>query len=459
MKTKIAKKIFIFLLVFPLYLLAFEPAINLKFYKEIIPTDSKTDIFRIILDSDIYDSADDKLRNIRILNAQGKEIPFSTEILRETRSITLTESVSAKIANANKNGNTLELIVELPSLNKMHKITELQIYTPSKNFEKSVRIETSNDNINWEFLTASESIFDYSEFVPLSKTNINLPAHPPKLYYKLIIANFAEGKQSPRIELINEKRAGNDFSSIEKISINTELLKIDSIFFMVSKEQNSTDEEKNFEYKAVEFKTEEKQDHTEVIFSTRKEPLNEVILETDSANFARNCVVLAGEDGKNWELISQNQKIYSIYTSSFKSSNMQIELDGSRHRYYKISILNNDSPPIKVSGIKLYGYAHVLNFFASEFKNNSELKVYYGGNNAAPPKYDTEELIGKMKNPKISFVNTSPQKNNSQYSTKIRAKNFFENKILFYGALVLMLLCLTVIIYKSFKKIDALPPS
>ena len=455
MNLRHVKLISLLILFSSIRLISFEPAKNLKFFKEITdPTPgANADIFRILLDSDVYDVADDSFNNIRLLNAKGSEVPFSIDLLRKTENAITTECVTAKIAKVNKTENVLELIITMPESTKDRKeISGVKIETPSKNFEKEVSIEFSDDCENWSPLAQKESIFDYSEFIPVSKKTLSFPKQKAKNYYRLRIANFAEDKKSPRIELINEKRTGLDFSSIEKIVINKEFLKIDSISFFVETEEKTFTTEEKIQYKALDFKTQENNNNTEILFSTRREPLQELILKTNSANFARTCSIFGSNDGKNWEPLSSGEKIYSIETSSYKDSKLKLNLRG-RYRYYKILISNHNSPPIQVSGVELYGYVHTLNIISSEFETGKQAFLYYGGNNVPAPSYDTREIIEQMKNPSYKILTLSEEKTNTLFSGKT---SIFENKVFFYTAVIFMIICLSAVIYKSLKKVDTI---
>ncbi|HCE42325.1 MAG TPA: hypothetical protein DET40_02105 [Lentisphaeria bacterium] len=428
---------------------------DFRYFKPIPKTEESTDVLRIILDSDTYDATSANYSDIRIFNSKGMEIPFITsfDLINETKteySYNTAEIVSLKKLNDNR----LDICIEIPG-KKQNVVSGLTIKTASRNFEKQVSVEASSDMSDWKPVCHGQVIFDYSEVTPLSNSTVKFNGTPMK-YFRITIANFTENRKSPRTEIVNEKRQGGDFSRIEKMTINTEHLKIDEIGFLIKSEKVISTKARTQEIPITGFTVKEEQNKTEITFSTRREPMESVTLETSSMNFSRNCSVSSSEDGKGWQPLSMGAKLTRIDIGGYKESNLSIPLE-ARFRNYRITIINGDAPPLKFTGAKAYGTVRFLELINSKDASADGLSVYYGGTEIPFPSYDIEEILGKLKNP--SFLKLAPgaQQENPAYKPGPRCSSLLNSRTFFTAIVVLMVLILSLTLFKSFKKIESIP--
>ncbi|MFA6568447.1 MAG: hypothetical protein WCS96_09565 [Victivallales bacterium] len=426
---------------------------NLHFMKN-VTSGKDSDILRVPLDSEIYDSVSANFADMRLTDGKNAETPFIVK--QDTVSETQITQVyhSAKIISLTRHDdNRIGICVEIPGDNR--DITGLVLKTPSKNFEKQAGVYGSSDMKEWKAMAEDQSIFDYSEVVGLSNTTLKFSS-PGFKYYKISIANFAENRRSPGSELITEKRQGGDFSRIEKLTINTEPLKIDEIGFLTKSEKKIIRKNRTREYPVSEFSCRDGKDETEIFISTKKEPLTLFSLETESNNFSRAVSVDGGNDKKNWLNLAGGGKITKIDISGYRETKLDISIPESRFKHYRIRISNGNAPPVKFSATRASGNIYCLELINP--KTSGDLSVYYGGAKIPLPSYDIKEILDKLKNPSYSEIKPGGQKENPLYKPAGGNQPFLDSRILFTSIIVLMVAILGWILYKGFRKIDTMDP-
>ncbi len=426
---------------------------NLRYMKN-VPSGKDSDILKIVLDSEIYDSVSANFADLRLTDGKNVETPFivKQDTVDETRITDVYHS--AKILSLSKpDANRIDICVEI--LGDNPDISGLSLHTPMKNFEKKADVYASSDMKEWKKIAEDQPIFDYSEIVGLSNTTLRFTGSGFQ-YYKISIANFSENRKSPRSELITEKRQGGDFSQIEKLTINTEPLKIYEICYLTRSENKIVRKYRTQEYPVTDFSCKDGKDDTEILISIKKEPLTLFTLETESNNFSRTVSVDGSNDRKDWQKLSGSQKITKIDISGYRESDLNISIPESRFKHYRIKISNGNAPPVKFSAVHASGNIYCLELINP--KTSGGLSVYYGGTEIPLPTYDIKEILDKLKNPSYSEIKPGEQKENPLYKPTGKNRMFLDSKILFTSIIVLMVLILGWVLYKGFKKIDTMNP-
>ncbi|MCX6983830.1 MAG: DUF3999 family protein [Lentisphaerae bacterium] len=290
----VAFPILIFILTSPA-VSAVGTADNLRHMKN-APDGKDSDIIRIILDSEIYDSVSADFADIRLTDGKKNETPFIVRLdtVNETQ-ITDIYHPAKIISLTRHDDHRIDICVEIPENSR--DITGLVLKTPSKNFEKLVDVYGSSNMKTWKTMAEDQGIFDYSEVVALSNTTIRFSGTGFK-YYNISISNFTEERKSPRSELI--------------------------------------------------------------LISTKKEPLTLFTLETESNNFSRAVSVDGSDDKKDWRNLTDSEKITKIGVSGYRETDLDISIPESRFKYYRIRVSNGDAPPAGFSAVHASGNIYRL---------------------------------------------------------------------------------------------------
>lgn len=421
---------------------------KLRYMKDATPGND-SDILKIILDSDIYAAVSANFADIRLTVAKNSETPFivKQDTVNETQIYDVYHAAKI-ISLAKLDANRIDICVEIPENVKV--ISGLVLKTPTRNFEKQAEVSGSSDMKDWKRIVEGQTIFDYSEIVGLSNTALRFSGTGFK-YYKISIANFAENRKSPRSELITEKRHGGDFQ-IEKLTINTEPLKIDGICHLTRSEKEIVRKNKTQEYPVSEFSCKDDKDETQISLSTKSEPLTMFSLQAESNNFSRAVSVEGSNDKKDWRTLTGSGKITRIDISGYKETDLNISIPESRFKHYRIKVSNGNAPPVKFSAVHASGNIYYLELINP--KTSGALSVYYCGTKIPLPSYDISEILDKLKNPSCAEIKLGFQKENPNYKPGFGDQPFLDSKILFTSVIVLMVLILGWALYKSFRKID-----
>src|SRR3989344_3301429 len=111
----------------------------------------------IIFDNEIFEGANKDLSDIRVVDGNGKEVPYIFTI--EAPSIGR-ESFPAQIFNKGSTQEFTSFTVDLGKEGILH--NQLQINTDSRNFRREVVIEASSDQVEWLVLASNRHIYDYT---------------------------------------------------------------------------------------------------------------------------------------------------------------------------------------------------------------------------------------------------------------------------------------------------------
>lgn len=426
---------------------------NLRHMKN-APDGKDSDILRIILDSEIYDSVSADFADIRLTDGKKAETPFIVRLdtVNETQ-VTDVYHPAKIISLTRHDDNRIDICVEIPENSR--DISGLVLKTPSKNFEKLADVYGSSNMKTWKTMAEDQGIFDYSEVVALSNTTIRFSGTGFK-YYNISISNFTEERKSPRSELITEKREGGDFSQMEKLTVNAEALRINEIGFLITSEQVVVAKNRTREYPVSEFSCSDGKDETEILVSTKKEPLTLFTLETESNNFSRAVSVDGSDDKKDWRNLTDSEKITKIGVSGYSETDLDISIPESRFKYYRIRVSNGDAPPAEFSAVHASGNIYRLELINP--KTSGSLSVYYGGSDIPLPSYDIKEILDKLENPSYSEIKPGEERENPRYKPGTKNQPLLDSKILFYSIIALMVLILGWVLRKGFRKIDTMHP-
>ena len=76
--------------------------------------------------------------------------------------------------------------------------------------------------------------------------------------------------------------------------------------------------------------------------------------------------------------------------TSTLGSQLSIGYPESRYRYFRLTVFNEDDPPLAVAGVQANGHSRKLIFSADP---GGSYRLYYGNPDSAPPSYDLEHIF------------------------------------------------------------------
>ena len=415
---------------------------KLKYVRTIEIAEPTTEgLYSFALDKTVYEHSGGTKGNfcdLRIIaDTVTPEIPYRIRKKYTSGTEKYLKKCSTKIISLKKlESNRIEVVVK--NIDKKLTPTSLTLITPLRNFDKKISVTPGNGKDKWDTAkTVTSSIFDYSAIIALSNNTIKLPLTKEK-FYRIIISNFSEQKLSKRMEIIKEQRSGKKFSEIRKIIKNSSELKIEKILFKTSLSRTLRKKAVLAEIKTSTISTITEKRNTEIILDIARQPVTHIEFSANFANFSRKIDIYTSVNQKNWKHHSTGN-ISSISIGNFKKNCLTITMPETTSRFLKITVHNEDAPPITGIKIKTSGSVYGADFLLSS--QEKAPKLYYGGNLLAP-KYDIEDILAKLANPQFLETKLGPEMRNSAYSAKPEKTSFLNSRILLYiiiGAMVLIL--------------------
>ena len=349
----------VLLAAFPLFAAVNET--DWRYYKQATLADdfAVTGLVALELDSEVYAHASPTLGDLRVANQQdGQEQPY--KLLVESGDLRRA-SVSANMRDLGHTGQSTSFVLDLLSDGALH--NELEIQTSSRNFQRQVAIEGSDDGESWRTLRDDGIIFD------LTIEERGFTTRDTRVTYPDSTARFL------RVQITDE--------DLEPLSIGGGV-----VFFARQLEPRRA---------SLPLAIVGREDYAE-----RKEtvllldggragfPANRIELDIPQRNFYRQVSVEGSNDLESWRGVQSNETLYDLDTSKFVGNDLSIGFGESRFRYYRVTIANEDNPRLSVNGARASGFVRKLVFSADP---GQSYRLYYGNPEASAPSYDLERIF------------------------------------------------------------------
>lgn len=373
---------------------------------------------RFPLDGEVYARSQSSLGDQRILDSQGREIPFA---LHEDRESSTEEEFQPHLYNqASQPGKystlSLDLGKTLPS-------NKLVLDTLSRNFKRRVEIEGSPDGRGWLVIKNNAYIFDFTGEQKVQLTEL---VYPESHYRYLRLKIWDQGEASLKIQGV---RCFLTKTHTPQRVVRNALL--------VSRQEDS-------QLKA-----------TILLFDLHYEntPIDLITLATPEENFSRGVGIQGSNNQKEWRNLLQSE-FYRFRAARYEVEKLSLRVSEARCRYIKVLIYNYDDSPLQANKVEFQGVEKELVFNASE---KSPFWLYYGNPRAVAPRYDFEKTASYIKLDQIPALKLGGEKINPGYVPPGPEGPWTEtHPFLFWAVLVMLVVGLGVYILHLMTKTKAL---
>lgn len=364
-----------------------------------LPAIAATTLVAVPLDADVHAAAAVGYGDLRILDATGVEVPHVVRDVTRTdrRPLRRTGSATRPIAKPLADDG-LEITVVLGPGQDRIVPEAFTLLTPLHDFEHRVSVSWSADGREWKPIVAEALIYDYARFIDVRDVTIPLPATPargPGGRYRIVIDDVTQEQQSRLAELTRTLAGGPPREVRETTLIDRRPFRIDGIELVYTEEVEQRATLVLAEQPVAGFRTAREPDGraTRITVDTRREPVTELTIATDSKNFSRQVnveqPVAAGRDGQPLRgRPLATATITRIDVAGIRREQLAVPLPESRLASYDLVIDDGDSPPIVVTGVTARGPVREVVFLAEPA---SAYRLAYGGELAAP-RYDTAAI-------------------------------------------------------------------
>ena len=333
-----------------------------RFFKPVVlPADlAETTLVEVVPDREVFPHAARGLTDLRILEVDSqREVPY---VLLVERGEQRRSSVAVRMRDlGHVPGQHTTFILDLQREGVLH--NELEVRTSSQNFQRSVEVEASENGEVWQILDQNGRIFDLT----IPERNFN--TRDTRVRYPSSTARYL------RIRIVDEEQSPLEVTGAV-------------VFFAQQLPPRETELPA-----AIKSRVEDVQERKTLLFldlGISGFPTNRISLATSQENFYRRVELEGSHDNQLWTLLRQSDNLYVFNTPKFVGSQLSISYPESRFRYFRLTVFNEDDPPLPVTGAQASGFLRKLIFFADP---GSSYRLYYGSPKAEPPSYELEHVF------------------------------------------------------------------
>ena len=395
---------------------------------------------RSALTPDIYNAARGDLGDVRLVDTYGEQIPY---VLAKPKDITEKQNYRPPVINRSTGAGKAAMITL--DFGKQVIKNSIEVETGGNNFRRAVKVEGSNDNI--EFFTLVENAYVFAVSFDRRFEQIDLPSNDYR-YLRITILPMATEEIGPVIDKVRASKIAESLAARQTM----EMAPI----------QHSEDEENNSSIYIHDF-------------GYRHLPLSEIELDIADDSFYRYVTIegrdankrqvkIDSEDNRQrfkevevaWERIFNNTIYRYIAADGQKRENLTLRIPSGRrvYRYIRITISNFDDRPLVVNSASANMIAHKMIF---ENKDNAVPILYVGSESARAPGYD---LVRRLSNPlqvkaamaKLSGITSNPLFGQAEEKPAAWTE---KHKVLLLIVMIIVVLVLGGFIFKSFKSIQS----
>jgi hypothetical protein len=449
-----------------LFIAAPAPAAETTFqYARTIQTDPRTreELVAVPLDSHAYAATRDNLADLRITDEADRSVPFLIRRQIETRPRTVRTWRQAHDMTVKPlPTGELELTFGVDPDQNLTPPDGFTIITPLRDFEQRVDVFAADRP---DPLVAGALIFDYARFMDFRMTDVSLPQGGGKRFRIVIQAPTSE-QASQLKELTRTIKGGREESVEERRTVTDRPFRIDRIDLWWESTSDEFQKERLADSPPPQLTVTQDPDKSETViaFSTSREPLSQITVETTTRNFSRAVTVEAEEPGSaathsvtpRW--VSVGSATISRYSfRSQQQERLQIPISPGRRSRYRLRIADRDNAPLDVTALRLQGGVDELVFLAEP---QSIYRLQYGADLDRTPDFDVAPIQNALSTgaATIPAQLTGPVPSNLPTRTARTTLRDLLNDPWIWGAIVVILGALLAFgLFRAGQKIQQTP--
>ncbi len=399
----------------------------------LISAKARTGLAEFLLTPDVYDRARMDLRDIRMAANGNTETGYLIKTLRGKRT---TYPLSARLFNeVYEPGRHSMVTAEFPPETGKN---SLRILTGGANFRRRIRVEGSDDGQDWSVVRDDGLLFRIGgpdqASVTFDQTEIDIPKNLHR-FLRITVFNGPEDPEHVPIESIRAQRVTSTPPRTTEVAVRIE-------------------------------EQEDKDRVSDILLDLgyRHMPLQSVRLDVTEENFFRRVIVWGRNEKtipayggskdatkrartveKSWSRITEGA-IYRFSKSQAVDESLAIELGASRYRYVKLTVENQDNPPLQVKGAQVFRFDEKVQF---QLRPDKTFTLYVGNPEARRPQYDLNHYVDKLSRQGITAGKLGPLVSNPAHlADKGKTPWSEQHKWMIWVALLAMLAVLGMLLYR-----------
>ena len=356
--------------------------------------DKQIALVAVTLPDDVFAAARQDFADVRIVDAQGREVP---RIIRRTASQkditvrqyqTLYPGATVKLIPHPE--GELEVVVTVPENHPP--IEGLRIGTPLTNFEQSARVFTGEDGAEWQPLVEEAVLCDYSQWMNVRNLEITFP-RPASRHLRIVFAEPSLEKAREWRDVVRRLRDGNEVERTEGTRVERVPFRVDSIESWHDVVQAGKTEPLQREASPEEFRVESDRSRKTTVVTVKmgRRPMVGLIVETEDRNFRRSIKVEVPDEraaGRGWRAVAEGSLV-RVRLPGYRREDLTITFPEQRAEEYRLIIHDGDNEPLEITEIR--GISHIYQaifLIEGASKPDRMYRLCYGDELADPPEYD-----------------------------------------------------------------------
>ncbi len=410
----------------------------------------------VLLDDEVLSELNESRTNLRLFDAAGKEVPFLLRARTTNRRVTQEKVFEAKTESLRElPDNRVEIVVSRTTNDPLPGAVVLA--NARQNFEKRVSVSGSDDRKRWTELASDQPIFDYSRYMDVRNNRIEIRPADFR-FYRIEVSNVAEDRSTALKEIIRQVK-GRDTAITEKetTQIRNELFRVERISFVEKKETVQEIEPmlRTLELAPDREEADAKKQTTIVYLSTKRQPLVSINLQPKELNFSRRVTVAGTDEGDpekaKWADCG-SVVLSRVQAGPIRQSQLKIQLQPPRRwRAYRLTIENQDNPPLTIEAIRAEAQLWEALFYQQD---PLPQRLCYGGAKDQPARYDIGAVLASVPGKDAQAWSLGAQTANPAFRRPSRFGSW-PGKYLMIAAMAAMVALLVWIIARTARKLEA----
>ncbi len=365
--------------------LAAFPLRDWRYVKAItLPTDlQKEGLVEITPDREVFAGSAAGQADLRIIAGEDTEVPYKLEVSKAER-----QRTSFDVVLRDKGyipGQHTSFIADLGRAGILH--NEIEFQTSSTNFRRTAVVEASNDGNIWAKV-AEQTVYDFTvkeRKFTTRNTRVRYPDSTAR-YLRVKIADEGEGA----------------------LEIGSA-----SVFFV--KETPAREVQWSATILSTSRGTDQRTTLLDIDLGTQGIPSYRLAVDITEVNFHREVALQASSERETWRTVLSRSDIYVYDTPKFVGSNLVITYPETASRYLRLIVYDEDSPPLSIQDVDVWGLWHRLVFSANP---QGSCQLYYGNIEAKRPSYDIERIFPYLVTDELPQAGLGPQNANLSFVEK-----------------------------------------
>jgi len=410
-----------------------------KYQAQVTVEEGAGEYCRLTLTPDIYDAARDDLADIRLLDDDGEQVPY---VLAKPGDITDRLKYSPALINRSTNTEGAALVT-LDFAGKVVK-NQIEVETGGNNFRRPVKVEGSNDNV--QFFTVVDTAFVFAVDYRTRFEKVDLPMNDYR-YLRITVEPMETEEKNPVINAVRAFKHESKLAQRQPVKI-------------VQVEQSENEKNKSSIYvydlayrhlpiSEIELDVADNAFYRYVTIQGRDEATRKVMIDSEDnrQRFVEVEVV--------WTRITSGTIYRYPEASGEKRQKLVLRVPSGRriYRYLRLVISNYDDKPLAINSTSAKMIADNIVFPAQD---DISPTLYVGSQSAGKPRYDLTQRLNNPLQVKARVANLGEIINNPlfrQFEGKTTPWTE-KHKVLLWIIMGVLVVVLAGFILKSFKSIQ-----